>query len=363
MRERVVVVCAGPGDPGEVVRALAAVFPGEIVALTLDLGDGEAAARRDRALGGGACRCHVVDAREALADGVVLPSLRAQALGPGGAPLTRELAQVAVARALVDVAGLEQALTVAHDSVGDEAARLDALVQGLAPSLAVLAPLAAAALPDERITTALWGRTITGPAVTGPWSEASGAYGRLVRTAARTPAGGAVVAIRFEAGAPVAVNGVEMPFVELIASLDTIAGGHGVGRGATRAGGGWHLSEAPAAVVLHQAHAALLARVTPPDAQALAHGLSVKYADLIARGAWFTPLREALDAEIAAAQPAVTGTVHVRLAGGESEVVACEAAPALYDEFTRSQIADCRLQIGSSQIGEITEIARSIARS
>lgn len=361
MHARVVVVCAGAGDPGEVVRALAAVWPGEIVALTLDLGDGEAAARRDRALGAGARRCHVLDAREALAEGVLLPSLRAQALGPGAVPLTRALAQVAVARAMVDVAGLEQARTVAHDSVGDEAARLDALVQGLDPALAVLAPLAAEAVPACRITTTLWGRTITGPEVTGPWPEASAEYGRLVRAAG--PAVGAVVAIRFEAGAPVAVNGVAMPLVELIASLDTIAGGQGVGRGATRDGAGWRLSEAPAAVVLHQAHAALLARVAPPDHQALAHGRSVKYAGLIASGAWFTPVREALDAEIAVVQPLVTGTVQVRLAGGESEVVACDPAPALYDEFTRSQIADCRLQIGSSQIGEITEIARSIARS
>jgi len=337
MRESV-VVCAGPGDPGEVVRALGAVSRGAIVALALDLGDGEAAARRDRALGAGARRCHVLDVREAFAQGVLLPSLRAQALGAGGAPLARALAQVAVARALVDVAGLEQALTVAHDGVGEEAARLDALVQGLDPSLAVLAPLAAEAVSGTAITANLWGRTITGAA--GPWAEASEAYGRRAGASARPPSGGAVVAVRFEAGTPAAINGIEMPLVDLIASLDTIAGGHGVGRGGTRTGGTWHLYDAPAAVVLHQAQAALDAHVATADRPALPPALSAEYAALITSGDWFTPRREALDAATNARQPAVTGTVRVRLAEGVSQVVACETAMALYDEFTRSQIAD-----------------------
>ena len=44
------------------------------------------------------------------------------------------------------------------------------------------------------------------------------------------PTSPAYVEIEWQNGVPTAVNGVEMPLVELIGSLETIAGVHGVGR-------------------------------------------------------------------------------------------------------------------------------------
>ena len=66
---------------------------------------------------------------------------------------------------------------------------------------------------------------------------------------------------------PVALNGVPMPLVELIATLATIAGHHGVGRVdmvENRLLGikSREIHEAPAAVVLHAAHRDLQAFVT-----------------------------------------------------------------------------------------------------
>jgi argininosuccinate synthase len=57
------------------------------------------------------------------------------------------------------------------------------------------------------------------------------------------------VDIAFENGAPVEISGVPMSVAELVVCLDTIAGGHGVGRG--------HGAGAPALIVLHAAHRAL----------------------------------------------------------------------------------------------------------
>ena len=65
---------------------------------------------------------------------------------------------------------------------------------------------------------------------------------------------------RVEVGVPAALNGVEMSLVDLVRSLETIAGAHGVGRvdvienrlpGAKSR----EIYQAPAAVVLHAAHA------------------------------------------------------------------------------------------------------------
>jgi argininosuccinate synthase len=49
-------------------------------------------------------------------------------------------------------------------------------------------------------------------------------------------------------------------------------------------------------VLLHDAHRQLEARVLPEDLRRFAQIASREYADLIRRGGWFTPLREALDA-------------------------------------------------------------------
>jgi argininosuccinate synthase len=127
-------------------------------------------------------------------------------------------------------------------------------------------------------------------------------------------------------GVPHAVNGVAMSFTELIESLTTIAGGHGVGRIDTienRQPGivSREITEAPAAVVLHAAHRELETFVLARDLERLKRELSLKYADLVYNGLWFTPMREALDAFNHTVQEQVTGTVRLRLYKGSCEVV------------------------------------------
>jgi argininosuccinate synthase len=95
---------------------------------------------------------------------------------------------------------------------------------------------------------------------------------------------------------PVAINGVAMGLVELIESLTTIAGGHGVGRidmveNLVAAVKSREVYEAPAAVVLHAAHLELTSFVSSRDLDRLTRELSVKYADLVYNGLWFTPMR------------------------------------------------------------------------
>jgi argininosuccinate synthase len=152
----------------------------------------------------------------------------------------------------------------------------------------------------------------------------------LTESPARAPDHPAQVDITFDAGIPLAVNGVTMPLTELIASVETIAGAHGVGRmdgvpaqpgeGASR-----EILEAPAAVVLHAAHKALQRSVTPRDLHRLASDLGPKYVDLIERGLWFTPTREASDALLAKVQERVTGHVRVKLFKGQCQIVGTES--------------------------------------
>src|SRR5205814_4893411 len=111
----------------------------------------------------------------------------------------------------------------------------------------------------------------------------------------------ASIDIEFDQGVPVRANGIDMPLLELIESLETIAGAHGVGRidmVENRLVGikSREIYEAPAAVVLHAAHKELQRLVVPRDLERLSRFVSLHYADIVYNGLWFTPTREALDA-------------------------------------------------------------------
>ena len=117
-----------------------------------------------------------------------------------------------------------------------------------------------------------------------------------------------------------------MPLLDLIASLGTIAGAHGVGRidmVENRLVGikSREIYEAPAAVVLHAAHKELQKLVTTKDLERLSRFVSLQYADLVYNGLWFTPLREALDAFVEKVQERVTGVVRLKLFKGDCRIV------------------------------------------
>ncbi len=148
----------------------------------------------------------------------------------------------------------------------------------------------------------------------------------MTRRLDATPNMPAHVEIAFERGAATGINGVTLPFVELIESLKTIAGEHGVGRLdriKVRADGTRSRAfyEAPAAVVLHLAHAELWRYVSSESQQRFDTAVSLAYVEAIDRGEWFDPLRSGIDAYINATSEQMTGTIRVRLFKGAAQVV------------------------------------------
>jgi argininosuccinate synthase len=159
--------------------------------------------------------------------------------------------------------------------------------------------------------------------------DASARLRALTKLPTDTPDDPALVDIDFHQGVPVSINHVEMPFVELVQSLDTIAGAHGVGRIDGREARVMY--EAPAAVALYAAHAALQTAVTSAAAQELAAPIAATYVDLIQDGLWFTPARAALDDVVERLQESVTGVVRLRLHRGECQVVGCQSSSGPHD--------------------------------
>jgi argininosuccinate synthase len=347
---RIVLAYSGGLETSVAIPWLAEREGAEIVTVTLDLGQGpELADVRERALAAGAVRAHVVDVREEFVTRHVLPALQAGAAQPNGSVLATALGRPLIARHVVKIAEMEGATAIAHGCSGthDDQVRLELSARALRPGIRIVAPARVwgmsrteaidyarargIAVPSGaggpfRTDANLWGRSIAGAVVDDPWLEPPEQVYSLTRPPASSPDEPAHVEVAFDRGVPTKVNGVAMTPLELISSLETIAGAHGVGRidsvehrlvGPTSR----EICEAPAAVVLHAAHGALETMVIGSDLERLKAGLARVYADLVRNGLWFTTSREAIDAFVAAVQPRVTGAVRVRLFKGSCTVV------------------------------------------
>ena len=358
--ERIVLAYSGGLDTSVAIPWLRERYGAEIVAVTMDLGQGkELEAVRDRALAAGAVRAHVLDLRETFAADFILPALKADAIYEDRYPMATALGRPLIAQKLVEIAGIEHATAVAHGCTckGNDQVRLDVTTRALDPTLRVIAPAREWGMtrPEEMAyakergipvpvtlgspystDSNLWGRSIECGVLEDPWQEPPEDIYTLTKSPADCPDEPAYVEISFERGVPTGINGVAMPLLELFASLGTIAGAHGVGRidvVENRLVGikSREVYEAPAAVVLHTAHKELQKLVTARDLDRFARTVSGKYADVVYDGLWFTPLREALDAFVEAVQERVVGTVRLKLFKGDCRIVGRRSPFALYE--------------------------------
>ena len=358
--ERIVLAYSGGLDTSVAIPWLAETYGAEIIAVTMDLGQGENLDfARDRALATGAVGAHVIDVRDEFATGYILPALQAGAIYEDRYPLATALGRPLIARKLVEIAHVERAGAIAHGCTGkgNDQVRLDVSARALDPGIKVYAParvwgmtrsdemeyarvrgIPVPVTKESPYSTDenLWGRSVECGILEDPWEEAPEDAFTLTRSGKACPDAPAYLELTFEAGVPSEVNGVRMPLTELIHSVATIAGLHGVGRidmVENRLVGikSREVYEAPAAVVLHAAHRELEALVMPRDLIRLKRELGVKYADLVYNGLWFTPMRQAIDAFVGTMQAQVTGQVRLRLSKGECRVAGRRSPFALYD--------------------------------
>lgn len=333
MKKTIVLAYSGGARSAAAVNWLADRQRADIVTVTLDLGETKDLADiRERAVADGAVRAHVIDVRDEFVRELVLPSLKAGALSDGRYPMSTALTRPIIAKKLVEIARIENARVVAHGCTGRDAARITKALKTIAPDLH---SIAFADEPDftppdadesrDRVDANVWGRTIGRRGDDGSTPPPESAF-KMTKALDETPSIPAFVDILFERGAPSGHSGVTMTFPELIDSLATIAGEHGVGRldrikvrpdgRRTRA-----LYEAPAAVVLHLAHGELWRYVSSESQQRFDVAVSASYVEAIDRGEWFDPLRTGIDAYVDATSQQMTGTIRVRLFKGAAQVV------------------------------------------
>ena len=359
--ERIVLAYSGGLDTSVAIPWLTDTYQAEVVAVTMDLGQGKELEQiRDRALAAGAVRAHVLDLQETFARDYVLPTLKADAIYEDRYPMATSLGRPLIAQKLVEIAEIERATAVAHGCTGkgNDQVRLEVTTRALNPGLKVIAParvwgmtrteeiefarqrgirVPASAASPYSTDTNLWGRSVECGVLEDAWHEPPEEVYALTKSPADCPDQPAYVELEFDRGTPTAINGVEMSLLDLIASLGTLAGAHGVGRidmVENRLVGikSREVYEAPAAVVLHAAHHELRKLVTTRDLDRLCRYVSLQYAELVYNGLWFTPAREALDAFVEKVQERVTGNVRLKLFKGDCRIVGRASSWTLYDQ-------------------------------
>ncbi len=306
---RIVLAYSGGLETSIAIPWLAERHGAEIIAVTIDLGQGKEVLEevRDRALATGALRAHVVDVRDAFARDYIVRALKAGILGDLS-PVAAALAHPLIAQQVVEIANIEQAMTVAHGDPAGTASPLDRTIRALDPTMTVLAPAGEWGMTQEQQLAFARERNVTLPVeFSGLGDRASAPRGVSARS--DEPAS---LDIAFERGAPIGVNGVTMPLLDLIGSLGIIAGAHRVS----------------SLAALHVAHDALEKAAIAKPGEYSSPRITELYLRVLREGAWFTPARQALDAQADAVQQRVSGVVRMRLFNGDCAVADVKVAPA-----------------------------------
>lgn len=360
-RDRVILAYSGGLDTSVMVKWIQEKYDLDVVAFTVDLGQGEdIEAIRAKALRTGAVDAIALDARNLFVDYFVFPALMAGAIYEGKYPLATALGRPLIAKLMVDSAREQNARAVAHGCTGkgNDQVRFDVTFQTLAPDLRIIAPvrewkmsrpeaLAYAKLhniPVEAkpespysIDQNLFGRSCEAGVLEDPWDEPPAEAFAWTTDPAAAPDAPHYVEIEFAQGKPIALDGQKLDGVPLIEQLNLLGGQHGIGRidhVENRLVGikSRELYEAPAAVILHDAHRELESLCLSKQAARFKTIVSQEYADLIYNGLWFSAFHQDLYQFVQSNQRYVSGVVRVKLFKGKATVVGRKSEHSLYSK-------------------------------
>ncbi|MBI1848733.1 MAG: argininosuccinate synthase [Planctomycetes bacterium] len=299
----------------------------------------ELAAIEKKALDLGAVKHQTLDGRALVYDEYVTTLIHGNVLRGGVYPLSVAAERAIQARLVVDLARQLHVTAIAHGCTvaGNDQFRFDVAFSVLAPELVVLAPvrdlgvsrkdeydfLRKHGFPQEirtrdySINEGLWGTTIGGGETHDPWA------GPPEAVLASDPE---EIVIGFEEGLPVSLAGQKLSGLEIVRRLNERALHHSVGRGVhlgdTILGiKGRIFFEAPAPLILVQAHRELEKLVLTKTQQELKSPLGETYGRLLHEGLAFEPALEDIRAFLRSTQSRVTGEARVRLYRGSIWVV------------------------------------------
>jgi argininosuccinate synthase len=395
--KKVVLAYSGGLDTSIIIPWIKETHGGaEIVAYCGDVGQGDdLEAVRRKALATGASACIVEDLREEF-----VRDFAYKALAAGAVYEDNYLLGTALARPLLAYRQVQAALACGADALahcatgkGNDQVRFEVTYATFAPHLTVIAPWREWSIRSREDALAyaqahgvpvdqsprdmfsrdgnLWHLSHEGGNLEDPWDAPLKEMFKLTVDPEDAPDQPEVVVIEFEGGVPVALNGARLGPVDMVETLNRIAGAHGVGRldlvenrlvGIKSRG----VYETPAGTVLHVAHREVERLVLDRNTLHFKQSVSVRYAQLIYDGLWFSTLREALAAFVDETEKEVTGEVRVRLFKGRAEAVGRRSPRSLYRQdlatFGAGMAYDHKDAAGFIRLFGLPERVRALTR-
>ncbi|MBP7216923.1 MAG: argininosuccinate synthase [Candidatus Omnitrophica bacterium] len=336
----------------------------EVICFVADLGQGlgqgeSFEAIEERALAAGASKVYVKDLQDEFVKDFVLPALKANAVYEGKYVLATALGRPLIAKYLVQVAHKEKADAVGHGCTGkgNDQVRFEVTVGILDPKLKIIAPVRewefksreeeieyakAHNIPIDvtkkkpySIDRNIWGISIEAGVLEDLAQEPPEDAYLITKSPSGSSTYPKYVEIQFEQGVPKRIDGKSYKLKDLIEYLNEVGGNFGVGRAdlvENRLVGikSREIYEAPAATILHAAHRELEAVVLDRELAHFKEMVSLKYAELVYYGLWYSPLKAALDSFVETTQQHVTGTIRLKLFKGNCVCVGRASPYSLY---------------------------------
>jgi argininosuccinate synthase len=357
---KVVLAYSGGLDTSIIIPWLKETYGCEVVAMIGDVGQQEdlQAAQR-KALATGASSATIEDLREEFITGYIWPTLRAGAVYEHKYLLGTSMARPVLAKRQAEIALKVGADALAHGCTGkgNDQVRFELAYKAIAPGLQIISPwrewkissredaLAYAAkhnVPVEQTKANLYSRdrniwhlSHEGGVLEDPANAPEESMWQWVASPEKASDKPADVEIGFEQGTPVSVNGRKLSPVALIDELNALGAAQGVGRidllenrlVGMKSRGAY---ETPGGTLLVTAHRELEALCVDRETSHYAQMLSLRYAELVYYGLWFTELRRAMDAFFSTMQQRVSGSVGLRLYKGNVTVTHRKSEHSLY---------------------------------
>jgi argininosuccinate synthase len=358
--KKVVLAYSGGLDTSIIIPWLKETYGCEVIAMVGDVGQQEdlKAAKR-KALATGASSATIEDLREEFLTNYIWPTLRAGAVYEHKYLLGTSMARPVLAKRQAEIALESGADALSHGCTGkgNDQVRFELAYKAIAPSVKIIAPwrewtinsredainyARAHNVPIEQTKANIYSRdrniwhlSHEGGVLEDPANEPEEAMWKWIVSPEKAPNKPAEVEIGFDAGTPVSIDGKKRSAVALLDELNEIAAAYGVGRidlvenrlVGIKSRGAY---ETPGGTLLVTAHRELETLCLDRETAHFSEMLSLRYAELVYYGMWFTPQRVALDAYFTAAQQRVTGTVGLKLYKGNVTVTKRASPYSLY---------------------------------
>ena len=336
----------------------------EIIAVAGNVGQAdELDGLEQKALKTGASKLIVADLVDEMVDDIIIPALKMDAKYETYL-LGTAFARPVIGKKLAQIALAEGADAIAHGCTGkgNDQVRFELAIKRFAPGMKIIAPWREWSIKsrEEEIDFAeahnvplkisretnyskdknLWHLSHEGLDLEDPSNEPNydkPGFLEMGVSPAMAPDKPTYVTISFEAGAPVAIDGVKMKASKIIEKLNKIGGENGIGIidivenrliGMKDRG----VYETPGGTILYKAHEQLEMITVDKDTLHLKQKLAVDYADLIYNGKWYSPLQEALTAFANESNKFVTGDVKMKLYKGNIIPAGMTSPYSLYSE-------------------------------